>query len=140
MLHVKSCNVNHNSESVFHYFASAVNSNQSTKCLKQKRSLCYLQLLKPLKSRLGFSVHLLQIVVWCTVTGIYITFMHSSLARLDGIHPGQIHLIIQLLFIINTYHTLEETMHKNSPSRGLINGLKSAKKRREEFTGMRRRL
>ena len=27
MLHVKSCNVKHNSESVFRYFASAVNSN-----------------------------------------------------------------------------------------------------------------
>ena len=32
MLQVKSCNVNHNSESVFRYFASAVNSNYSTKC------------------------------------------------------------------------------------------------------------
>ena len=26
MLHVKSCNIKHNSESIFHYFASAVNS------------------------------------------------------------------------------------------------------------------
>ena len=32
MLNVKSCNVKHNSESVFHYFASAVNSNYSIKC------------------------------------------------------------------------------------------------------------
>ena len=32
MLQVKSCNVNHNSDSVFRYFASAVNSNYSTKC------------------------------------------------------------------------------------------------------------
>ena len=31
MLHVKSCNVKHNSESAFHYFANAVNSDQSTK-------------------------------------------------------------------------------------------------------------
>ena len=27
MLHAKSCNVKHNSENVFRYFASAVNSN-----------------------------------------------------------------------------------------------------------------
>ena len=34
MLHVKSCNLKHNSESVFRYFASAVNSDKSTKfCL-----------------------------------------------------------------------------------------------------------
>ena len=33
MLHVNSCNVKHNwAKSVFRYFASAVNSNQSTKC------------------------------------------------------------------------------------------------------------
>ena len=32
MLRVKSCFVNHNSESVFLYFASVVNSNQSSKC------------------------------------------------------------------------------------------------------------
>ena len=32
MLQVKCCNVKHNSESVFRYFASAVNSSYSTKC------------------------------------------------------------------------------------------------------------
>ena len=32
MLHVESCNVKHNSEIFFRYFASAVNSNKSTKC------------------------------------------------------------------------------------------------------------
>ena len=32
MLHVKSCNVEHNSKSVFCYFVIAVNSNQSAKC------------------------------------------------------------------------------------------------------------
>ena len=31
-------------------------------------------------------------VVWYTVTGLYIT-LHSSPARLGGIHPVQIHLI-----------------------------------------------
>ena len=35
MLHVKSCNVKHNSESVFRYFASEVNRNQSTKCSRK---------------------------------------------------------------------------------------------------------
>ena len=44
MLHVKSCNAKSNSKSIFCYFASAVNSNQST------RSLCYLWLLNPSKS------------------------------------------------------------------------------------------
>ena len=49
-------------------------------------------LLKPSKSRLCFSVDLSQIVVWYTATGLYIT-LHSSPARLDGIHPVRIHLI-----------------------------------------------
>ena len=48
--------------------------------------------MKPPKSRLCSSVHLLQIVVWYTVTGLYIT-LHSSSARLDGMYPVQIHLI-----------------------------------------------
>ena len=43
-------------------------------------------------SRLCSSVHLSQIVVWYTATVLYIT-LHSSPARLDGIHPVQIHLI-----------------------------------------------
>ena len=43
-------------------------------------------------SRLCSSVHLLQIVVWYTATVLYIT-LHSSPARLDGIHPVRIHLI-----------------------------------------------
>ena len=32
MLHVKICDVKHNSESVFRYHAGAVNGNESTKC------------------------------------------------------------------------------------------------------------
>ena len=39
-----------------------------------------------------FGVQLLQIVVWYMATGLYIT-LHSSTARLDGIHPGQTHTI-----------------------------------------------
>ena len=39
------------------------------------------------------SIHLsLQILAWYTAAGLYIT-LHSSSARLDGIHPVQIHLI-----------------------------------------------
>ena len=38
MLHVKSCNVKHNSESVFRYFASVVNTNESLKCNRQDHS------------------------------------------------------------------------------------------------------
>ena len=37
-------------------------------------------------------VHLSQIVVWYTATWLYIT-LHNSSARLDGIHPVQIHPI-----------------------------------------------
>ena len=37
-------------------------------------------------------VRLLQIVVWYTATGLYIT-LHSSSAILDGIHPVHIQLI-----------------------------------------------
>ena len=33
-----------------------------------------------------------KFIVWYTATGLYIT-LHSSSARLDGIHPVQIHLI-----------------------------------------------
>ena len=52
-------------------------------------------LLKPSKSRLCSPVHLLQIVVWYSATGLYMTYisLHSSSANLDGIHPVQIHLI-----------------------------------------------
>ena len=38
MLHAKSCNVKHNSESVFRYFASAVNTNESLKCNRKDLS------------------------------------------------------------------------------------------------------
>ena len=48
--------------------------------------------MKPSDSRLCSSVHLSQIVVWYTATGLYIT-LHSSSARVHGIFPVQIHLI-----------------------------------------------
>ena len=51
MLHVKSCNVKHNSESIYRYFASAVNSDKSTKCnRKDLYAICNYSSLK--KSRL----------------------------------------------------------------------------------------
>ena len=67
MLHVKSCNVKHNSESVFCYFASAVNSNQSKKYKRKDLYAIILQSMKPSKSRLYSSAHLSQIVVWYTI-------------------------------------------------------------------------
>ena len=39
-----------------------------------------------------FLCTLSQIVVWYTATGLYIT-LHSSSARLEGIHPVWIHLL-----------------------------------------------
>ena len=45
MLHVKS-NVKYNSESVFRYFASGVNSNQSTKCNRKDLYAVVIQALK----------------------------------------------------------------------------------------------
>ena len=69
MLHVKSFNVKHNSESVFRYFASAVNSNWSTKCnRKDLYAICsYSSLYK------GGYVHLYtfcKLIVWYTATGL----------------------------------------------------------------------
>ena len=41
MLRTKRCNVKHNSESVFRYFASAVNTNKSLKCnRKDLNAIC----------------------------------------------------------------------------------------------------
>ena len=47
------------------------------------------------KIRLCSPVHLSQIVVYYTATGLYMTYisLHRSSARLDGIHTVQIHLI-----------------------------------------------
>ena len=93
MLHIKSCNVKHNSESVFCYFASAVKSIQSTKRnRKDIYAICsywslqkvgYVPLYTFRKSligiqQLGFKSPCIQ----C-----------SSSARLDGIHTVQIHVI-----------------------------------------------
>ena len=59
MLHVKSCNVKHNSESVFRYFASTVKSDKSTKCnRKDLYAICNYSSLK--KSRLCYPAHLSQ--------------------------------------------------------------------------------
>ena len=62
MLHVKSCKVKQNSESVFRYFASAVNSNYKVQNVIEKIFMLS-AIIQALKSQLCSSVHLLQIVV-----------------------------------------------------------------------------
>ena len=62
MLHVQSCNVKHNSESVFCYFASAVNSNYRVQNVIEKIFMLSVVILA-LESQLCSSVHLLQIAV-----------------------------------------------------------------------------
>ena len=65
--------------------------------------------MKPSKSRLYSPVHLSQIVVWYTATGLYMTYisLHSSSARLDEIHPVQIHLIgIHLITVVSVIKRL----------------------------------
>ena len=84
MLHVKSCNVKHNSESVFCYFASAVNSNQRRKWTrKDLYAICSYSSLKKVSSVplypftvMGFRSHLAQLI-----------------SRWNSDHPLQIHLI-----------------------------------------------
>ena len=90
MLHVKSCKVKQNSESVFRYFASAVNSNYKVQNVIEKIFMLS-AIIQALKSRLCSSVRLLQIVVWHTVTGLLKSpwIAHQP----DGIRPVQIHLM-----------------------------------------------
>ena len=69
MLHVKSCNVKHNSESVFRYFASAVNSNWSTKCnRKDLHAICSHWSLQ----KVGYVplYTFCKLIVWYTATGL----------------------------------------------------------------------
>ena len=59
MLNVKSCNVTHNSESVFHYFASVVNSTYAIRSYSSLKKVGYVPLYTFRKSlfdiqRLGF--------------------------------------------------------------------------------------
>ena len=104
MLHAKSCNVKHNSESVFRYFASVVNTNESLKCNRQDHStICsyrslhkvgYVPLYTLRKSLFGIPA-----------TGL--GTLHSSSARLDEIHPVQIHLIgIHLITVVSVIKRL----------------------------------
>ena len=44
------------------------------------------------------------------------------------------HLTLNLTFNFITYDTLGRKIHENSQSRGGLNGLGSAKKKRDEFT------
>ena len=79
MLQVKSCKVKQNSESIFRYFATAVYSNYKVQNVLEKIFMLSV-IIQALKSRLCSSVHLLQIVVWHTVTG---------LLKLDSSSAGQ---------------------------------------------------
>ena len=58
------------------------------------------------KSVMFLCVHLSKIFVWYKATGLYIT-LHNSPARLDGIHPVEIHLIgiriIEVFFFLRKY-------------------------------------
>ena len=95
MLHgVKRCNVKYNSESVFRYFASAVNSNQRTKCDIDVIEKIFLLsvVIEAFKKWVMFLCTPFANHCWYTATGLYIT-LHSPSARLDSIHPMQIHLI-----------------------------------------------
>ena len=91
-LHVKSCNVKHNSESVFRYFASTVNSNQSTKCnTKDLYAICNYSSLKR------------SLMFLCTPFANRRLINSDGLLKSpciaqqthqpDGIHPEQFHLI-----------------------------------------------
>ena len=62
MLHVKSCNVKNNSERVFRYFASAVNSNYRVQNVIEKIFMLSV-VIQALKSRLCSSVHLSHLVI-----------------------------------------------------------------------------
>ena len=74
-MNVKSCNVKHNSESVFRYFASAVNSNYSTKCKrKDLYAICSYSSLK----KVGYVPCLIYSYWAFEVT------LHSSSARPDS--------------------------------------------------------
>ena len=89
MLHVKSCNVKHNSESAFHYFANAVNSNQSTKCnRKDLHAICSLQKVGYVPLHTFCKLICLAYSHWA-----FKVILHSLSARPDGIYPAQIHLI-----------------------------------------------
>ena len=62
MLHVKSCKVQQNSESIFRYFATAVNSNYKVQNVIEKIFMLSV-IIQALKIPLCSSVRLLQIVV-----------------------------------------------------------------------------
>ena len=83
MLQAKSCNVKHNSESVFRYFASAVNSNWSTKCnRKDLYAICSYSTLK-IKSVMFFCTPFANRCLIHSDWAFEIT-LHSSSARQDS--------------------------------------------------------
>ena len=90
MLHVKSCNVKHNSESAFRCFANAVNSDQSTKInlhnRKDLHAICSLQ-------KVGYVLRTPFAICLVYSHWAFEVTLHSFSARPDGIYPVQIHLI-----------------------------------------------
>ena len=82
MLQVKSCNVNHNSESVFRYFASAVNSNYSTKC---NRKDLYAICSYPSFKKVGYvPLYTFRNRCWIYSDWAFEITLHSSSARRDS--------------------------------------------------------
>ena len=85
----KSCNIMHNFESVFRYFASVINSNYSTKCnRKELYAICSYSSLKK------------SVMFLCTpfanrhlINSNGILKSPCIAQQPDGIHPVQIHLI-----------------------------------------------
>ena len=92
MLHVKSCNLELNSESVFRYFASAVNSNSSTKCnIKDLYAISCVVIQAFKKSVLFLCTPFANL---CLVYSDWMGFVSPCIAHQpDGIHPLQIQLI-----------------------------------------------
>ena len=88
-LHVKSCNVKHNSESAFRCFANAVNSNlrvQNVHNRKDLHGICGLQ-------KVGFVLRTPFAICLVYSHWAFEVTLHSFSARPDGIYPVQIHLI-----------------------------------------------
>ena len=92
MLHVKSCNVKHNSERVFRYFASAVNSNYRVQNVIEKIFMLSVVIQALKKSVTFLCTTFADRCLICSDWAFEVT-LHSSSARLEVIHPVQIHLI-----------------------------------------------
>ena len=91
MLQVKSCNVKHTSESVFRYFASAVNNNQSTKC--DRKDLYVICKYSSLNKVDYVPLYIFRKSLFDILTATGLLESPCIAHQPDGIHPVQIHLI-----------------------------------------------